>query len=80
MPVAEAAALVKLGRSGRLADAETRVGCAGCLADPTISGSQTGSQCQQGLGVVMRRQAIVVAGQRDVGPRWASPGLVRFAS
>ena len=44
------------------------------LAD---SGSQTESQRQQEPGVVRRRQAIFVAGQRHVGRRWALSGLVR---
>jgi hypothetical protein len=39
--------------------------------------SQTGSQGQQGPGSVRRRQAIVIAGQRRVGRRWALPGPVR---
>ena len=42
------------------------------------SGSQYGSQHQQRPGKAQRRQATVVPGQRHVGRRWASPGLVRF--
>jgi hypothetical protein len=42
-----------------------------------LSGSQTESQGQQDPGVVRRRQAIVIAGQRQVGPWWAASGLVR---
>ncbi len=64
MPLAELAALVKLGRSDCLADAETRPGCADFLAELTISGEpnweprSAGAEASSG---VVRRLSLQVS-------------------